>query len=150
MVVGLSLHFGGGKRHFGRRDGMIDEALRAELHERLLAEQKRLKQEIGAMSNGALRADVFQEDEADSVDQHPADDASELFEREKNLTVRQTLEVSLREVNEALRKFEDGTYGTCADCGKPISERRLRALPEATHCIECQSKLERKAQAGAR
>jgi DnaK suppressor protein len=129
---------------------MIDQALCNDLHEQLLASQKRLQQEIDAIMGEGLRSDVFQADETDSVDQHPADDASELFEREKNLTVRQTLEASLQAVNDALRKFDEGTYGICANCGKPIAEKRLRALPEATHCIDCQAKLERQAQAGMR
>jgi RNA polymerase-binding protein DksA len=94
-----------------------------------------------------VRGDTFHSDEmTDVVDQHPADEASELFEREKNITLRQTLEESLLSVNEALQKFEEGTYGVCARCGKAIPEKRLRALPEATHCIECQALLERQNQ----
>lgn len=120
---------------------MISQDLSNELHEQLLAERQRLENEIAKIDTG-VRSDVFQDDETDSVDQHPADDASELFEREKNLTVRFTLERSLHEVDEALGKFEDGTYGQCANCGRPISEKRLRAFPSATHCIECQSKID--------
>jgi RNA polymerase-binding protein DksA len=129
---------------------MIEPALSEELHEQLLGRRQRLKQEIETITSEGLSSEVFQADETDSVDQHPADDASELFEREKNLSVRQTLQASLQEVEAALRKVDEGTYGVCEDCGRPIAEKRLRALPEATHCIECQSRLERKAQAGMR
>lgn len=129
---------------------MIDQALCEELHEQLLARRDRLQGEIDAIAGEGIRSDVFQADETDAVDQHPADEGSELFEREKNLSVRQTLEVSLQEVNDALRKFDEGTYGICARCGRPIAEKRLRALPEATHCIECQALLEREAHAGMR
>ena|SRR5947209_16148025 len=129
---------------------MIDQALCQDLHRELLESKQRLQGEIHAIDGEGVRSDVFQGDETDSVDQHPADDASELFEREKNLTVRQTLETSLQAVNDALRKFDQGTYGICESCGKPIPEKRLRALPEATHCIECQSRLEREAHAGMR
>jgi RNA polymerase-binding protein DksA len=129
---------------------MIDQTLRDELHQQLLARRERLRREIDAISGEGVRSDVFQADETDSVDQHPADDASELFEREKNLTVRQTLEASLQAVNDALQKVDEGTYGICDNCGEPIPEKRLRALPEATLCINCQAKLEREAQTGAR
>ena len=122
---------------------MISQELSEELHERLIAERRRLESEIAILASGGIRGDTFQSDETDAVDQHPADDASELFEREKNLTVRRTLEISLQEVNEALHKFDQGTYGLCEMCGKPIPEKRLRAMPAATHDIECQSKLER-------
>jgi DnaK suppressor protein len=129
---------------------MIDEKLCNELHEQLLADRGRLQHEIELLGSGGIRGDTFQADEQDNVDQHPADQGSELFEREKNLTVQRTLEINLQEVNDALRKFDDGTYGLCANCEKPIAEKRLRALPAATHCIECQAKLERMAQLSAR
>ena len=126
---------------------MISRELCDELHEQLLAERQRLEQEIALLISGGVRADTFLADEQDAVDQHPADEGSELFEREKNLTVQRTLKVSLREVNEALHKVDQGTYGLCETCGKPIAEKRLRALPGATHCIECQSRLEKQNQA---
>jgi RNA polymerase-binding transcription factor DksA len=43
------------------------------------------------------------------------------------------------EAGDALHRLDDGTYGTCADCGLPIPQRRLRARPEATRCVDCQS-----------
>jgi RNA polymerase-binding transcription factor DksA len=122
---------------------MISQDLAAELHEQLLAEKQRLEQEIVKLDQRGVRADVFQDDESDAVDQHPADDASELFEREKNMSVIFTLQRSLDEVKTALRKFDEGTYGICEECGKPISEARLRAFPAATHCIDDQSKIDR-------
>lgn len=125
---------------------MIDQQLAEELHQQLLSNRERLQGEIAAISETGIRGDTFQADEGqDAVDQHPADQGSELFEREKNLTVQRTLEVTLQEVDAALEKFAQGTYGICELCGKPIAEKRLRALPEATHCIECQSKLEKQA-----
>ena len=129
---------------------MIDQSLCNDLHEQLLAERDRLQREISLLASGPIQSDTFQADETDSVDQHPADEGSELFEREKNLTVQRTLETSLRQVEDALQKFEQGTYGICENCGKPIAEARLRAMPGAIHCIECQAKLERQAQQSAR
>lgn len=125
---------------------MISQDLRDELHEQLLAERQRLQQEIANLAGAGVRGDTFLADEQDAVDQHPADEGTELFEREKNLAVQRTLEVSLQEVNEALHKFDMGTYGTCEMCGQPIVEKRLRALPGATHCITCQAKIERRVQ----
>jgi DnaK suppressor protein len=52
-------------------------------------------------------------------------------------------------VRDALRKFDEGTYGLCENCGRPIAEKRLRALPFAIHCIDCQAKLEKQPQAHA-
>jgi DnaK suppressor protein len=122
---------------------MIDASLRDELHGQLLSERDRLRREIDNLRDG-IRGATFLEDEQDSVDQHPADAGSELFEREKNLNVQRTLELSLQQVEDALRRYDEGTYGICETCGNPIAEKRLRAYPAATHCIDCQSTLERR------
>lgn len=122
---------------------MVSQDLRDDMKEALLVERQRLEREIANLSSVGIRGDTFLADETDTIDQHPADQATELFEREKNMTVQQTLEQSLQDVNEALRKIDQGTYGICASCGRPIGEKRLRAMPEALYCIECQSRLER-------
>jgi RNA polymerase-binding transcription factor DksA len=127
---------------------MIDRKLCKELHAVILQERERLEREVQHIDNEEIGAGIFQEDETDSVDQHPADDGSELFEREKNLTVRGTLETTLNEIEDALRKLDEGTYGLCEVCGKPIDERRLHAMPMATRCLEDQARLERRAQVG--
>jgi RNA polymerase-binding transcription factor DksA len=130
---------------------MISDDVREELREQLLADRERLQGEIDRIRNVGINSGTFQADEEqDVVDQHPADEGSELFEREKNLTVLGTLEESLRQVDEALARCDNGTYGICANCGKPIDERRVRAFPAALYCIECQTKLERQATLAAR
>jgi RNA polymerase-binding protein DksA len=123
---------------------VLDQQLRDQLHEQLLMQRQRLEQEISNLTSSGIRGDTFNDDEmTDVVDQHPADEGSELFEREKNLTLQRTLGGSLQNVNEALHKFDNGTYGICERCGNEIPEKRLRALPEATHCVECQAILDR-------
>jgi RNA polymerase-binding protein DksA len=129
---------------------MISQDLSTELHEQLLADRERLGQEIENIRESGIRADVFDADELDAADQHPADQGSELFEREKNMSVMRTLEVQLDEVDNALQKFERGTYGLCESCGQPIAEKRLRAFPAAIHCIECQTKIDRGETPGRR
>jgi RNA polymerase-binding transcription factor DksA len=122
---------------------MIGEDVQNELHQQLLDERQRLENEISNLAIGS-RSDVFLEDEEqDAVDQHPADAGSELFEREKNLTLQRTLEASLGNVNAALNKFEAGTYGVCENCGKPIPEKRLRAIPGTIYDVDCQAKIDR-------
>jgi RNA polymerase-binding protein DksA len=122
---------------------LISPKMGKDLRKRLVTHRAQLVQEISNLANGGIRADTFQADEANSSDQDPADAASELFEREKNLALQRTLEISVVSVDAALQKFENGSYGQCETCGTEIPEKRLIALPEATHCISCQSKLER-------
>lgn len=49
-----------------------------------------------------------------------------------------------RAVIEAIKRIEEGVYGSCVDCGKPVPEGRLEARPEAARCVQCQSKQERR------
>ena len=78
-----------------------------------------------------------------SNDNHPADTASETFERELDEGLEEGAARRLREVEDALGRIDEGTYGTCAACGKPIGEERLEAFPYVRFCIECQSIIER-------
>ncbi|HWG57270.1 MAG TPA: TraR/DksA C4-type zinc finger protein [Gaiellaceae bacterium] len=71
-----------------------------------------------------------------SADNHMADTASETYEREFDEGIEEGAQRQLREVDEALARIDEGTYGTCAACGNPIPEERLEALPWATLCID--------------
>jgi len=71
-----------------------------------------------------------------SADNHLADTASETFERELDEGLEEGAVRRLREVDEALTRIDDGTYGTCAVCGREIPRERLEAVPWATLCID--------------
>src|SRR3954471_12731401 len=75
--------------------------------------------------------------ELSAADQHPADTSDMTFQRELDLTVRNIAEQRMAEVEEALARQREGTYGICAECGQAIDPERLRARPESTLCIEC-------------
>ncbi|MCH6265971.1 TraR/DksA C4-type zinc finger protein [Neobacillus citreus] len=74
--------------------------------------------------------------ELSSYDNHPADEATELYEREKDNALLEHYKLELYNVNQALEAMENGTYGKCAVCGKEIPLERLEALPNTTYCIE--------------
>jgi RNA polymerase-binding protein DksA len=76
--------------------------------------------------------------EATVVDQHPADIATDTLERELDLSVRESAEAGLQDVERALKRIEKGTYGICPVCDAPIPEERLEAKPEAEFCVEHQ------------
>jgi RNA polymerase-binding transcription factor DksA len=69
-----------------------------------------------------------------------ADSSQVTAERAELEALAVTLGETLDEVDEALRKLDDGTYGRCEDCGNPITEARLEAMPTARLCIACASK----------
>jgi DnaK suppressor protein len=72
---------------------------------------------------------------------HMADDASEAYEQAKDLALRQNAEQLLTKVEDALIRFDKGTYGICEHCGAEIDPARLKALPYATLCLRCQQRL---------
>lgn len=74
---------------------------------------------------------------------HIADDATDVMDQTTRAALRRHLEIRLREVEAALRRMEEGTYGICQACGRPIDVARLKAIPFAAFCLECQSKRER-------
>ena len=86
------------------------------------------------------------EDESTSelshVAQHSADVASETFEREKDFSILEQVEAELADVDRALRRLDEGTYGTCEACGGPIGDARLEAMPAARFCVSHQSEAE--------
>jgi RNA polymerase-binding transcription factor len=68
-------------------------------------------------------------------DQHIADHASDMLEHELDWTLEENAERILAEIEQALVKLDDGTYGRCAVCGEPIPDERLDAVPYATLCV---------------
>ncbi len=65
------------------------------------------------------------------------DGTLEAVDRLNQIGVGSRLESRLERVDRALQKLEDGTYGTCDACGRPIDPRRLRAAPESSVCVAC-------------
>lgn len=80
---------------------------------------------------------------ASGADNHPADAATVTYERELDQGLEESAEDVLTKIDVALSKVEEGTYGMCESCGKPIGEERLEAMPWATLCIDCKRLEER-------
>lgn len=110
---------------------------------RLQTERERLEEELHEiMERTSISSDIEQVSELSTYDDHPADLASETFEREKDLALEGNIQDLLDKVNTALEKIEDGTYGLCDSCGVEINTNRLEALPWASLCLNCQDRLE--------
>jgi len=125
----------------GRKAAVKDlEKFRA----RLMQERERLEIELQEIENRTARiSEGERANELSAYEDHPADLASETFEREKDLAIGESVEGLLNQVLIALEKVDRGTYGVCDVCGKPIKKARLNALPFATLCLECQDRIER-------
>lgn len=73
---------------------------------------------------------------------HMADVATDMYDREFNLGLASNDREVLFKVDEALGRIEDGSYGICIECKKPIAIARLKAIPYVSTCLKCQEKLE--------
>jgi DnaK suppressor protein len=83
-----------------------------------------------------------QDSELADYDQHEADEGTETHDKELDETTAMILDEELARVNEAREALAAGNYGKCVDCGKDIPAARLEAMPEATRCVEDQSRHE--------
>lgn len=115
----------------------VDEmaSSREKLKTRLETERERLLTELS-------QTNIVVERENLGYGNHMADDATEAFEQAKDLALRQNLERLLDQVEDALERFEAGTYGLCERCGGEIDPARLKALPYVTLCLSCQQRRE--------
>ena len=77
------------------------------------------------------------------LDNHPADTGSELFERSKDLSLHEKRLTTLKEIDEALQRIEQGKYGICTLCGRQVEKERLEAIPYTPYCFTCRQARER-------
>jgi DnaK suppressor protein len=106
---------------------------------KLLERKAELERMLGETQEVATeRSEEEQDTTFDSGDQ-----SQYIFERELDATLEQQFERELEDVNRALEKIEEGTYGLSDDTGEPISRERLEAIPEAIYTVEGQKRRER-------
>lgn len=113
------------------------EEVRAEL----IADRDRLRASIA--QNEQELAELMNEG-SDGAGKDPADVGSSNFERDQEVSLHNNQLAMLDQTEQALRMLEDGTYGSCENCGKPIGKLRLEAFPRATMCVACKQRQERR------
>jgi len=110
------------------------------IKQKLIEEKNKLEDTLkGIAQKGEVKGDY----KADFPNFGNKDDenAAEVADFSDRLSLEQSLELSLRDVNKALANIEKGTYGRCKYCNKPIDERRLMIRPTSSSCVECKKKL---------
>ncbi len=89
--------------------------------------------ELGANEDGQLRDDV-------SYGEGFADAAAATAERTEVIGLVDSVKAMLDNVDAALERIDEGTYGTCAECGKKIGRARIEFRPESIYCVDCKAK----------
>lgn len=102
----------------------------------LQAEQRERIASLAAGFDVEMTASVG---ELSSIDNHTSDLGNETMERQKDLGLLMEAKRTFGLIEDALRRVDEGTYGLCAGCGRPIAKERLEALPYAAKCVTCQA-----------
>ena len=116
--------------------------------ERLAEEKSRLEDVKAGLEADGVGSESESESlsELSDIDQHQADTGTETFDRERDTSILEQVQAELADVEHALRRLDEGTYGTCEACGKAIGEERLEAQPAARFCLADQALAEREAR----
>jgi RNA polymerase-binding protein DksA len=110
----------------------------------LLEERERVEKAIANLRDehpGSLDEEI--EELSYTSDNHLAETATATLGREIDYTLGENSEEVLSQIDSALRRIDEGTYGTCATCGGEIRAERLEAYPWASLCIDCKRRAER-------
>ena len=110
----------------------------------LLAEKAKVLEELKEVTKGD-RANENHSAKFPEYGDKPDENAQEIDSYTTNLATEKILESTLRDIENALARIEDGSYGICKYCEQEINPKRLLARPVASACVECKSKLQNQA-----
>jgi len=128
---------GAGKKG-GRGSGGLTAAEIEAFRARLLDRRSVILGNLSKLEVGALRAS----EQDPSVD-NMADYGTDNFEQDFTLGLMENVEAVLQEIDDALARIDEGTYGVCEGCSCNIPKARLKAIPYARFCVNCQSEMEK-------
>ncbi len=109
----------------------------------LLEKREEILEEIKHIAKENLKSQKEASGDLSGYSYHMADMASDSYDRELSLNIASGEQEIIYEIDEALKRIDEAKYGRCLLCNKRIPVRRLKAVPYAKHCIQCQSKEEK-------
>jgi DnaK suppressor protein len=107
-----------------------------ELRQRLVDERAELEEQLTTIEETSFAASQSDLSGEVSFDEENADAGTFTFERERDLSIENNVRDLLGKIDRALARMDEGVYGICSRCGKPIEKARLRALPYVDLCIK--------------
>ena len=108
----------------------------ADLRIRLEEERVQLDTQLTTIETDSFASSQSESSGDVGLDDEPADAGTATFEREKDLSIENNVRDLLHKIDRALKRMDDGTYGICDVCGKPIEKARVKALPYVDLCIK--------------
>jgi len=110
----------------------------------LITERAKLAGEIKAIAHEASKSPREASGDLSAYTVHMADMAADTYERELSMNIVSSEQELLYQIDDALKRLDDGSYGICQQCNEPIAMSRLKAVPSASMCIRCQRAKEQK------
>ena len=111
--------------------------------ERLMMLRARLRGDVTQLADAALKKSRSEANgDLSSMPIHMADIGSDNFEQEFTLSLMENEGAALEKIEASLERIDEGTYGTCEECGVKIPKSRLNAIPYATLCVKCAGRRE--------
>ena len=115
----------------------------------LLEERTKVASEIRSIAQEASKNPREASGDLSAYTVHMADMSADTYERELAMNLAGSSQEVLYQIEDALKQIDEGTYGICQQCAKPISVSRLRAVPYTSLCISCQRTKEQKTKKSA-
>ena len=125
------------------RAAKLDKKMLKQIRETLEAEQADLRRQLDELDSAAHESSQTEATGEAGMNQDFADAGTATFDRERDFSIRNNIQDLVDQMGTAMSRIDDGTYGTCERCGKPIDAARLRALPHASLCMDCKRREER-------
>ena len=110
----------------------------------LLEERAKFAGEIKSIAHDASKNPREASGDLSAYTVHMADMSADTYERELAMNIASSEQEVLYQIDDALKRMDEGTYGMCQECNKPITLRRLKAVPYTSLCISCQRDKEQK------
>ena len=112
----------------------------------LITERAKLASEIRSIAQDASKSPREASGDLSAYTLHMADMAADTYERELSMNIVSSEQELLYQVDDALKRLDDGSFGLCQQCSQPITMSRLKAVPYASLCISCQRAKEQKSK----
>ena len=125
---------------------MLSKPQLKQFRQALMQERAKFAGEIRAIAKEASKNPREASGDLSSYTVHMADMSADTYERELAMNIVSNEQEVLYQIDEALKRIDEGTYGSCQQCAKPIALSRLRAVPYTSLCISCQRAKEQKSK----
>ncbi|MBI3996557.1 MAG: TraR/DksA C4-type zinc finger protein [Candidatus Omnitrophica bacterium] len=117
-----------------------------QLRQLLITERAKLAGEIKSIAHDASTSPREASGDLSAYTVHMADMAADTYERELSMNIVSSEQEILYQIDDALKRLDDGSFGVCQQCTQPITMSRLKAVPYASLCISCQRVKEQKSK----